>query len=256
MARKSNRSFTVRMSGTATTVVPSAAEPSGGGGSAAPDWAPADAKIHIDFLGGTPQGRAWVEGTGEVGIETVLGSDPLTEENAGTTGYDSAWITADGYVAQDFSPCLIGPAKVLALDAATLILRFKQIVDTIPTDRQGFLMGTENAEDELHYRLFNGSLEAIASSMNGPLSLEISEIGNDGLNAVNCMAMTVSVSHMDIAMNGSAGIGSDLDNTDRPASNPLTYIMVRTGVSEGFALQSITLYDPVPIGDLPGLSAP
>lgn len=51
----------------------------GGGGGGVPEWVPADAKVHIDFFGGDPQGRAWVEGTGEVAIDMLLGSDPNTE---------------------------------------------------------------------------------------------------------------------------------------------------------------------------------
>ena len=41
-------------------------------GGGAPEWVPEGAVIHIDLVGGDPQGRAWVDGTGEVDLNTFL----------------------------------------------------------------------------------------------------------------------------------------------------------------------------------------
>ncbi len=71
----------------------------GEGGGGAPEWVP-DAfaeGIYIDLVGGDPQGRAWVFGTGEVAVDTQLGSDPNTENGWAVSGYEAGRFSANGY---------------------------------------------------------------------------------------------------------------------------------------------------------------
>src|SRR5262245_6371014 len=61
-------------------------------GGGAPDWVPANALIHIDFV----NDRAWSDGA-EVAIDTLVGADPNTVDAWGETEYDPDNLNADGY---------------------------------------------------------------------------------------------------------------------------------------------------------------
>ena len=87
-----------------------------------PRWVPADAKIHIDFLGGSPQGRAWSNGA-EVAIDTLLGNDPNTENGWGIAGYDPANLTTDGYGGSDVAA--IGFLRDAVLSGSTFAVLSK-----------------------------------------------------------------------------------------------------------------------------------
>jgi hypothetical protein len=117
----------------------------GGGGGTAPDWVPADAKIHIDLVGGTPQGRAWVDGTGEVAVETLLGSDPNTDNAWGTTSYDSANLTADGYVwsaSGDGAIAFLGVLRAAVVGGSTSVIRTKTLaLDVAGVNRHRVQLG-------------------------------------------------------------------------------------------------------------------
>ena len=96
----------------------------GVGGGSAPEWVPANAKIHIDLVGN----RAWTVADGEVAIDTLLGSDPNTEGYYGPSGYDPANLTADGYVATDvYYAAFIGVAKTKLLSTFTANFQIKTL---------------------------------------------------------------------------------------------------------------------------------
>src|SRR6185436_2452345 len=107
-----------------------------GGGGGAPDWVPANAVIHIDLVGGSPQGRAWNNGA-EVDVDTLLGTDPNTPNGWAQTEYDPADLTANGLVygtsGEDLPPALIGAARTLMLDGATIRVEFYQTAQGDPS---------------------------------------------------------------------------------------------------------------------------
>jgi hypothetical protein len=59
----------------------------------APSWVPVGAKIHFDFLGGAPQGRAWNNGA-EVAISTLLTGAVLDAGGLLFIGAEGASVTA------------------------------------------------------------------------------------------------------------------------------------------------------------------
>src|SRR4029077_10640370 len=80
----------------------------------------------IDLVGGSPQGRAWVAGTGEVAVDILLGSDPNTENYWGTSEYDPAALVAEGYSYTGDILGFIGGLRDGLLAGATLAIKFVQ----------------------------------------------------------------------------------------------------------------------------------
>lgn len=235
---------------------PTAVKPSGAGvteityGGGAPDWVPAGAKIHIDFLGGTPQGRAWVDGTGEVAIETLLGNDPVVSEVHGAANeYLSSDLMADGYlpsgVPNSYYTCYLGIARSSIMAGATLRYQFKC---TAPVTTHTIMFGMSSADgnDALELSIQSSADGLSLSSWNGPVSADLNVAINATTGATNVVAMTVAGMRFEAALNGhSEVIAATLMDADRPAANPLD------GVWFGFrglnsAIQSITIYDPLP----------
>lgn len=212
----------------------------------APDWVPANAVIHIDFLGGTPQGRAWVQGTGDVAINTLLGADPNTSEGWGTTSYDPTDIVADGYLCRDNPAALLGAALTQILEGATIVVKVKQI---ITTDTITVALLSADGNDALEVALYYSTGELNALSWDGPAELSLLGIGNDANGALNHVAATITATRLECAANGSVALSAVLVDADRPAANPLVAALVDSGHK---AIQSITLYDPLPSTD--GLS--
>lgn len=227
------------------------AEGGGGGGG----WIPDNAKIHIDLVGGTPQGRAWVEGTGEVAVDTLLGTDPASGDAWADSEYDPANLTADGYVVATTSLALIGAAESFMLDEVTFVIRGKQILDVAPgaLENPEFRLLSDDGMDSVVYKLRPNFGSAHVQSENGSLAGDIESIVNTGLGSINVIAGTLTATRADIAVNGSTAVAGVMDETDRPPGNPFTIILWSNGgPAEQYALQSITLYDPLP--DTDGLS--
>lgn len=225
------------------------------GGSGAPEWVPANAKIHIDLVGGDSQGRAWVGGTGEVAVDTLLGTDPASGEAWADTEYDPANLTVDGYVCSPTaSLALIGAAETAILDAATFVFRLKQVLDVVPgaLDNPEFRLVSDDGGDGVAYKLRPNFATAVVSSDNGSLFNEIESITTTGLGAINVTAGTLTATRADQAVNGSAAFAGVMDETDRPSGNPFTIVIIGTGISQQYAVQSITIYDP--LSDTTGLS--
>jgi hypothetical protein len=210
-----------------------------------PAWVPTDAKIHIDLVGGSPQGRAWVEGTGEVAVETLLGADPNTDSAWGATDYDPGNLIVDGYAAA--TPiALIGVALIKVLDNATLVIR-TAVADDVSIS---LAWVSEDGNDALEVDLGIGVPNVRAYSWNGTLDSIISDAVNGDVGELNGAAVTITATRLDIAVNGSAAIAGTVSSTDRPPGNPLVAMLVDANASS--PVQSITLYDPLP--DTTGLS--
>jgi hypothetical protein len=98
-------------------------------GTAALPWItpalPPDAIINVDFL----TNKGFVAGTGEVGIETLIGSDPETEWALGPTEYDPAYVTQYGYEPYrkpgEVMPAMIGALKTAALGGKSIVIKFQ-----------------------------------------------------------------------------------------------------------------------------------
>lgn len=209
---------------------------------------PNDAKIHIDLV----QQFAWTQADGFVAIDTLLGSDPNTENGWDITAYNPDSLTADGYV-DGGALGFIGDLRSLLVDGATAVLRTKQTADGVGLSGYSFALMSSDGNDGIEIDVtqnFGGSIRI--TSWNGPLDNRIESIVNDGVaGAVNVSAFTITETRADIAMNGSNATAGALDNTDRPSGNPLVAAIFSSS-SLSNALQSITIYDPLPSTD--GLS--
>jgi hypothetical protein len=211
--------------------------------------------IHIDLVG-APQGRAWVDGSGEVAVDTLLGTDPNSDNGWGATGYVSADLTADGLVYYDSPPALIGSVLTKVLAAATVVVKLKQITETFQTHWPLILLASEGSEAvELDLAADQAVVRSF-SNYSGAHSIAITSIVNAGIGAVNCAAMTVNTvagTRFDIAVNGSAAIAGDLTGEGWPPAQAMAVVVVDPGIGQNMALQSITIYDP--LSDTSGLSA-
>jgi hypothetical protein len=224
----------------------------GGGEDGPPAWVPADAKIHIDFLGGDPQGRAWVEGTGEVAIDTLLGNDANAEAGWGLpTGYSSSDLSAEGY-APPTATAFIGTARTLLLAGATMRLASKQKSTLSPPSAVPLALVAVDGVDAVQVD------QAITQSAITVLSWAGAENASEGVlnssaDADNAVAITVTATRLEAAANGNITLAAiTLTSSDRPPGNPLVAALFQ--FTNNYAVvQSITLYDPLP--STAGLSA-
>lgn len=223
-----------------------------GGGGGTPAWVPANAKIHIDLVGGTPQGRAWVAGTGEVAVETLLGADPNTEGGWDTTEYDPAALLADGYGRMDgmgtaLDVAVIGALRAGLLAGSTVVYQMKQI--DVNTGTNNFFMLSADGGNAVGFGQVFGSLNANASSWGGTFSETISGILNhvtDGTGAINKEAITLTPLRAEFAVNGSTAVAAIIGPDDFPVTGDDPIVAGLFEIAVGQALQSITLYDPLP----------
>lgn len=226
-----------------------------GVGNGAPDWVPTDAVIHIDLLGGTPQGRAWSNGA-EVAIDTLLGSDPNTDNAWASTEYNSANINAYGYQPLDGQPkavAFIGTARTMLLAGATVTVKEKlNAREGAPfTETINFLAVSTDGVDVIEIDAGYPVHGASGYSWEGDLNLVIPNILNDNANGVmNGVAFTFVPTRLDLAVNQSVAQTGIVDETMRPPGNPLVAALLNCNHEQ--AIQSITIYDPLP--DTTGLS--
>jgi len=227
----------------------------GGGGGDVPDWVPANAKIHIDFLGGTPQGRAWSNGA-EVAIDTLLGHDPNTENAYGPTGYNPAYLNAYGYdnsgTVAGGAPDIgfIGAARTTITAGCTIRFAF-----TIPVSEEGglsYYIMSANGNDAVYFEGRAGAPNGIVfGSYNGDAEATVADCINSGGVGSNAIAITSTPSRAEFAANGGT-VGSAVLTTSDWPPGALVAALASINGSPPAATQSITIYDPLP--DTTGLS--
>ena len=203
-----------------------------GGGGGASSWVPVDAKIHIDFLGGTPQGRAWNNGA-EVAINTLLGSDPTTVSSYGATSYNPTYLGANGY-ANNSPAAFIGAAKTMLLNGATMVLSFKN-VSAPTTDMDILLMGEEGGD-----YMFSAGL-GIATDRKGRLyaasdftGIATANLANVAVGTLNGVATTMTALRLELAMNGGTAISFPATTADRPPGTPFVFALFAAKAAAGF----------------------
>jgi hypothetical protein len=212
-----------------------------------PDWVPENAVIHIDLVGGSPQGRAWTLADGEVAVDTLLGSDANAEAWwGGPTLYSAAKLTADGYVcgAVGEAVSLIGAARTLMNAAGTMRVQHKQAVAASSTT---IVFVSADGNNAIEINTFQN--DAAVEASGGSMSVSIPDAMTLGAGAVNATAFTITADRFDLAASGSTAATSALDAIDRPPGNPLVAWIVDFAMR---GIQSITIYDPLP--DTGGLS--
>jgi hypothetical protein len=221
----------------------------GGGGGGSPDWVPADAVIHIDLVGGTPQGRAWVQGTGEVAVDSLLGSDPNTESAVRPSAYSPAQLVTDGYRFYDpppggagiAYPALIGALLTELLSGCTV--RLQWITPGATSSGDMLEIVSASGANALEYYYSAGSLWVKGESWAGGYTAQINSILNAGTaTSVNAFALTATSTRSEFAVNGSAVNAGVLI----PATHWNDLVAAMTVLRQNDILQSITLYGPLP----------
>lgn len=218
-----------------------------------PDWVPANAKIHIDFLGGTPQGRAW-SNEAVVAVDTLLGSDNVN----GFTYNAAKIIPGIGYKDEDAAgyPAFTGALFTTVIASSTLVL-------------SAVLQDDEQYKLELGTSDFNHSIDLQASQTAGSSNVEIDTFANTDVTvseidqvsnvsgivkvAANLKA-AADTADCAFSMNGRTAISHSQAN-----AWGLPFDYVGFYVLGAPVLQAITIYDPLPdttgLSELSGFSA-
>lgn len=225
------------------------------GGGGIPEWVPEGAKIHIDLVRAfNNQDAAWTEADGIVAVDTLLGSDPNTEVGWGATAYNPDALAIDGYdMGLSGGPfALIGSALSLILAGSTFVLRYGMTNTGTPAGSP-FVAISADGENAIEID-DAGSLTIEAYSYTGPYDRTSDAVINAGVEgALNALAMTLTASRAEFAVNGSS-VYEDTLNPDefiQTGDSPIVVALVDT--RQNTAVQSLTIYDPLP--DTTGLSA-
>jgi hypothetical protein len=223
--------------------------PSEGGGGL--DWVPANAVIHIDLERAfNSLDAAWTVVDGIVAVDTLLGSDANTENAYGVSEYDEQYLTVDGYerpVSPYTTPALVGGARTLLLAGATMVARYRYQLGASEGEFQAsfiFIVPSADGDDSIEVDAAWNDSTVYGYSGGGSATITMPAVINgsaENPTALNCIALTLTSTRLEIAANGSSPSSAVLDGTDRPPGNPLVAATVDCP-----ALQSITLYDALP----------
>lgn len=221
-------------------------EEDGGGG--APGWVPDGALIHIDLVGGTPQGRAWTQADGEVAVGTLLGADANTTSGWGTTdAYDPDNLRADGYIG---SIAAIGALRTQLLAGATVVVPLSNGALANTYIDVTYVSATGNTAIDMIMIVPNTfQIESWWSAE----SETIEDMLNQSASGLNAIAFTLAPTpRAEVALNGSAASVLTVDAADWPTVGEDAIVAIVFAPSEDSAMMSITLYAALP--DTDGLS--
>lgn len=229
--------------------------PTDEGGGGEPEWVTEGANIDIDFVGGSPQARAYVDGAGEVAVDTLLGSDPNSDMAWGaSTVYDPARLVADGYDPRNGNVAPIGALRTKLLAGSTIRIALKQT--GVGSAVQSFLLLSADGGQALQFDANQNDLDLQCFSYGGSFAediLDIINFDNPSEGATNVIALTVMPTRAEGSCNASAAFAAVLDENDFPTvgENPLV-CGVFTGSSNSsgsagvFTYQRITVFDALP----------
>lgn len=225
----------------------------GGGGE--PEWVPEGAAIHIDLIGGDPQGRAWVRDVGEVAVDTLLGADANTTAAWAVSTYEPTQLTADGYEGSDTyrAAAFIGAARTKILAGATLRIKLKYLAQEGITTNP-FIVASADGAAGIYTALTAPDAKAGTYAQGDILTSAGSVNTNVGAAFFNIFALTITSTRIEFSANGFAAEAAVLTETDYPVSggSQIVAALIDTAFVEEF-YQTITIYDALP--DTTGLAA-
>ena len=209
------------------------------------------ASVHIDFVHGP---TAFVRGTGNVGIDTLIGNDPAYSGSA--TGYLPAALTSYGYDYQAAAAGYTLPAFIGALRSQYLSGTKSLIIKIQQSSRP--------AVDEFHLTAGNAgwtrniwyqsdwTYVGFGSywTMDQIEDAWFNEPGVPGL--INCFGNTfVPSNRFEVAANARGSISRPLTDGDTPPANPLSIAFIEAG-----PIASITLFDTLSLAELQAKTVP
>lgn len=207
----------------------------------APEWVPEGALVHMDFVGGTPQGRAWVDGIGEVAIDTLMGADANADNYwGGTAAFDPDGYNANGYTTPGDTSAQIGHSRSTILGGATFVVTFK----TVGTLGFGFNIAIVSEDGNWSLTLDGNDPNATWNTFTQSGSVSGYDRTND---ATNKIALTYTPTRWEFSLNGQTPVAKVIG----APGNPLVAAII--GEPSNDCLQAITIYAALP--DSTGLSA-
>jgi len=224
------------------------------GGGGAPEWVPEGATAVIDFLGD----RAWTLASGDVQIDTLLGSDnPATEISIDeTSGYDPALLEPTGYrmssSGDNFGAlAYIGEAKALLLAGATLVYTIKT-PDVPPGEFRNIhhYQVLANGSNGLFFTVLAGSGNGLYVTGYGTVLEDVSDQGALAEDVVIKVALTIQDGEAAASLNGRPFFAADTSGEGWPFET----VALSTYSSPHFFLHDITIYPIQSNADLQTLS--
>jgi hypothetical protein len=219
---------------------------------------PSGAIVNIDFIGKT----AFVQGTGSVGIETLIGYDPVLDALWGPNGtwYDSTALGPYGYDYQMgttengvYPPAFIGALKTATLGGKSIVVTMQQKPGDFTNgnaDWRIYIITADRAK-QIWFQTGDGYVES--GSYNGSIVLADVWQYDDAGSKLNAFGFTIAKSdHWDLASNNLKANTSPLTDSDTPPANPLSGI----GFDAYGPIASITVYDTLSLAQLKANTAP
>jgi hypothetical protein len=219
---------------------------------------PAGAIININFIAKT----GFVQGTGSVGIETLIGYDPVLDSMWGPNGswydptalgpygYDYQWGTTDEGV---YPPAFIGALKTATLNGKSVVVTMQQKPGDATNGNADWRMYiiTADRSRQIWFQTGDGYLES--GSYNGYIGLEDVWQYDDAGSKLNAFGFTIAKSaHWDLAANNLKSDTSPLTDVDTPPAKPLSGI----GFDAWGPIASITVYDTLSMAALQAKTVP
>lgn len=208
----------------------------GGGGD---EWVPDGALIHIDLVGGTPQGRAWVDGVGEVDVDTLLGTDPNTVNAWGASEYNPAFLTADGYVPESGDVlAMIGDARSQFFAGCVLRIKVKQVAGINPETTTIAMSADGNRA--IGVNAGNSEHQIEPFSYNAAWLAGEDAVYTVGVGSVNATAMVITSTRVEGAANNAAYVAETPGTGD--VGDPFNLVAVGFIPNQENAIQEITMF--------------
>ena len=224
-----------------------------------PEWVPANALVHIDLVGGSPQGRAWVDGVGEGAVDTLFGEDANAENYwDGASGYDPGALTASGLVPSGVA-AFIGAARTL-LTTASGVSVVMQVTNS-GVNGSGVIY-ISSASGNSAYKVTtaahddNGHADIIADVSGASFRVEADLVPfADGSKIGFTLAQPTSTGALSV--NGGAAATSTIGASEWPVSGEefVAAAYVLDNPADPVALGAITIYAPVNLSVLPALTS-
>jgi hypothetical protein len=216
-----------------------------------PEWCPSNAIIHIDLVGGDPQGRAWVDGVGEVAVDALLGSDPNTENAWAITEYNSVNLDALGYNGR---AALIGQALTKVLSGSTVVIDFVND-NTEDTSVPAFGVCSADGVSCITFEIDENAKVLRGAAYTGSFFEEQPLTHTVFTSVTNRMAVTLTPTRGEAAECGSSVLEKVLTSAEFPTTgeSPMVASFVDAVAIGAASIARITIYDALP--DTSGLSA-
>jgi hypothetical protein len=206
------------------------------------DWWDAGTLIHIDLVGGSPQGRAWVNGVGEVNVDTLLGDDANTENAWAATDYNPLNLGADGYLGYT---ALIGTALTTVLAGSTIVLTFKNDASD-DTAVPAFGLCSADGVSAIFFEFDQNANLLRASSYTGSFFEEQALTNSDHTGLTTKLAMTLTPARAEVAESGSAVIQQVLTTAEYPVSGDSPIVAAFCGTPAIVRLSTLKIYTALP----------